>query len=100
MSVIRVRCSNHPDVMFVSVCVPLLEGVRIGEERHVYYWGNSDEINPDENVCYVSSRDVCHVSSGDVCHVWGGVPTITSHSNPPNAKTNQVLPWMTTGLTR
>ena len=45
-------------------CVPLLEGVRIGEARHVYSWGNSDEIDPDENVC--------HVSSGDVCHVLGG----------------------------
>ena len=46
--------------------MPLLEGVRIGDARYVYSWGNQDEINPDENVC--------HVSSGDVCHVWGGGP--------------------------
>ena len=44
--------------------MPLLEGVRIGEARHVYSWGNPDEIDLDENVCHVSSRDVCHV--------WGG----------------------------
>ena len=48
--------------------MPLLEGVRIGEARHVYSWGNLDEVNPDENVC--------HASSGDVCHVLGGVPTM------------------------
>ena len=44
--------------------MPFLEGVRIGEARHVYSWGDPDEINPDENVC--------HASSGDVCHVWEG----------------------------
>ena len=55
---------------YVCECrVPLLEGVRIGEARHMYSWGNPNEDNPDENVC--------HTSSGDVCHVWGGVPTIT-----------------------
>ncbi|RVW67222.1 hypothetical protein CK203_063639 [Vitis vinifera] len=60
---------------YVCKCrVPLLEGVRIGEARHMYSWGNPDEINLDENVCHVSLRDVCHVSSGDVCHVWGGGP--------------------------
>ena len=71
---IRIVYVSRPDAMWRSsgcyVCecrVPLLEGVRIGEARHVYSWGNPDEINPDENVC--------HVSSGDVCHVWGGVPT-------------------------
>ena len=53
---------------YVCECrVPFHEGVRIREARHVYSWGNLDEINLDENVC--------HVSSGDVCHVWGGVPT-------------------------
>ena len=53
---------------FVCECrVPLLEGVRTGEARHVYSWGNPDEADPNENVC--------HVSIGDVCHVWGGVPT-------------------------
>ena len=48
--------------------MPLLEGVRIGEARHMYSWGNPDEADPDENVC--------HVSLGDVCHVWGGVLTM------------------------
>ena len=50
--------------------MPLLEGVRIGEARHVYSWGNPDGGNPDENVCHVSSGNVCHVSSG------GEVPTL------------------------
>ena len=66
---IRIVYVDRPDVICRSsscyvceCCVPLLKGVRIGEARHVYSWGN-----PDENVC--------HVSSGDVCHVWGGVPT-------------------------
>ena len=76
--------------------MPLLEGVQIGEARHVYSWGNPnggnpdeislresgseksrhmyswgnlDEGNLDENMCHVSSRNVCHVSSG------GGVLT-------------------------
>ena len=48
--------------------MPLLEGVRIGEARHVYYWGNPDGSNPDENVCQVSSGNVCHVSSGGGIH--------------------------------
>ena len=76
MSVVRMRCGSRPDVMFVNV-VSLLEGVRIGEARHMYSWRNPDEVNPDENVCHVSSRDVCHMSSRDVCHVLlgGGVPT-------------------------
>ena len=39
--------------------MPLIEGVRIAEARHVYSWGN-----PDENVCHVSSGDVCHVGGG------------------------------------
>ena len=47
---------------YVYECrVPLLEGVRIGEARHVYSWGNPDEADPDENVC----------------HVWEGVPTMS-----------------------
>ena len=50
--------------------MPLLEGVRIGEARHVYSWGNPDGGNPDENVCHVSSGNVCHVSSGE------GIPTM------------------------
>ena len=57
--------SSGCDICECRVLLP--EEVRIGEARHVYSWGNPDEINPDENVC--------HVSSGDVCHVWGGVPT-------------------------
>ena len=71
---IRIAYVGCPDALWKSfgcyVCechVPLLEGVRIGEARHVYAWGNPDEADPDENVC--------HVSLGDVCHVWGGVPT-------------------------
>ena len=50
--------------------MPLLEGVWIGEARHVYSWGNPDEGNPNENACHMSSGNVCHVSSG------GGVPTM------------------------
>ena len=71
---IRIVYVGRPDAICRSsvcyvceCCVPLLEGVWIGEARHVYSWGNPDEIDPNENVC--------HVSSGDVCHVWGGVPT-------------------------
>ena len=40
----------------VSGRVPLLEGVRIGEARHMYSWGNPDEGNPDENACHVLFR--------------------------------------------
>ena len=75
---------GRPDALWQSsgcyVCecrVPLLEGVRIGEARHVYSWGNPDEADPDENAC--------HVSLGDVCHVWGGVPTDNIFL-PPNIK--------------
>ena len=64
-------CGSRPDVMLYECCVPLLKVVRIGEARHVYSWGNPDEVNPDENAC--------HVSSGDVCHMWGGVPTILTN---------------------
>ena len=39
----------------------LFEVVRIGKARHMYYWGDPDGVNPDENVCHVSSE--------------GGVPT-------------------------
>ena len=45
--------------------VPLPEGVRIGEARHVSSWGNLDGANPDRNACHVSSR--------------GGVPTVMTH---------------------
>ena len=65
---------SRPDFLWQSsgcyVCecrVPLLEGVRIGEARYVYSWGNPDEADPDENVY--------HVSLGDMYHVWAGVPT-------------------------
>ena len=51
---------NDPDKIYPdSICrlsgcyvyecrVPLLEGVRIGEARHVYSWGNPNWGNPDE----------------------------------------------------
>ena len=73
---IRIVYVGHPDAMwplsgcYVCECrVPLLEGVRIGEARHVYSWGNPHGGNPDENVCHMSPGSMCHVSSG------GGVPT-------------------------
>ena len=73
---IRIGYVDRPDVMWRSfgcyVCecfVPLLKGVRIGEARHVYSWGNPDGGNPDENACHVSPGSMCHMSSG------GGVPT-------------------------
>ena len=88
---IRIVYVGHPDVLWQSsrcyVCecrVPLLEGVRIGETRHVYSWGNPDEVNLDENVC--------HASSGDVCHMWGGVPT-TSTQNV-KIKNHSQRPWI------
>ena len=66
---IRIGYGGHPDVIWRSsrcdVCecrVLLLEGVRIGEARHVSSWGNPDETDPDRNLCHVSSR--------------GGVPTL------------------------
>ena len=78
---IRIVYVGHPGALWQSsgcyVCecrVPLLEGVRIGDARYVYSWGNQDEINPDENVC--------HVSSGNVCHVWGGVSTVITNNRP------------------
>ena len=65
---IRIVYVSHSDTMsrssgcYVCECrVPLLEGVWIGEARHVYSRGNPDEADPD--------RNACHVSSG------GGVPT-------------------------
>ena len=76
---IRIVYVGRPDALWWSsgcyVCecrVPLLEGVWIGEARHVYSWGNLDEGNLDENACHVSSGNVCHVSSR------GGVPTGTT----------------------
>ena len=36
--------------------MPLLEGVRIGEARHVSSWGDPDGADPDKNACHVSSR--------------------------------------------
>ena len=72
---IRIVYVGRPDVMWRSsgyyVCechVPLLEGVLIGEARHVYSWGNPDEGNPDENACHVSPGSVCHMSSGEGVH--------------------------------
>ncbi|RVW22440.1 putative acyl-activating enzyme 21 [Vitis vinifera] len=59
---------------------------QIGEARHVYSWGNLDEVNPDENVC--------HASSGDVCHVWGGVPTVTIHDYSSHGKNNTWTAFM------
>ena len=48
---IRIVYVGRPDAIcrsfgcYVCECrVPLLEGVRIGEARHVYFWGNPDEI--------------------------------------------------------
>ena len=69
MLVVRMHLRKSSGCYVCECRVPLLEGVRIGEARHMYSWGNPNEDNPDENVC--------HTSSGDVCHVWGGVPTIT-----------------------
>ena len=61
---IRIGYVGRPDVIWRSsgydVCecrVPLPEGVRIGEARHVSYWGNSDGANPDRNACHVSSGE-------------------------------------------
>ncbi|RVW32836.1 hypothetical protein CK203_107193 [Vitis vinifera] len=55
---------RRPDVIWrlsgCDVCecrVPLPEGVRIGEARHVSYWGNSDGANPDRNACHVSAGE-------------------------------------------
>ena len=48
----------------------LPEEVRIGEARHVSFWGNPDGGYPDRNVCHVSSGIVRHASLG------GGVPTM------------------------
>ena len=58
---IRIVYVGRPDAMWRSsrcyvceCCVPLLEGIRIGEARHMYSWGNPDEADLDENVCHVS----------------------------------------------
>ena len=66
---IRIGYGGRMDVIWRSsgcdVCecrLLLLEGVQIGEARHVSSWGNPDEADPD--------RNLCHVSSG------GGVPTM------------------------
>ena len=52
---IRIVYVGRPDAIcrsfgcYVCECrVPLLEGVRIGEERQVYFWGNLDGGNLDE----------------------------------------------------
>ena len=59
----RIVYVGRPDALWQSsgcyICecrVPLLEGVRIGEARHVYSWGNPDEVNSDDNVCHASFR--------------------------------------------
>ena len=82
---IRIIYVGRPDAMWRSsgcyVCechVPLLEGVRIGETRHMYSWGNPDGGNPDENPCHVSSGGgvltsmiFCSIGSG-VDFTWAG----------------------------
>ena len=40
--------------------VPLPEGVRIWEARHVSSWGDPDGVDPDKNVCHVSSGGGVH----------------------------------------
>ena len=59
----RIVYVGRPDALWQSsgcyVCecrVPLLEGLRIGEARHMYSWGNPDEADPNENACHVSFR--------------------------------------------
>ncbi|RVW53142.1 hypothetical protein CK203_080642 [Vitis vinifera] len=60
-------------------------GVRVGEARHVYSWGNSDEADPDENVRHGSLGDLawasvfatgcCQWSRGflwPLCFMWVG----------------------------
>ena len=64
MLVVRMHLWKSSGCYAYACRVPLLGVVRIGEARHVLSWENSDEINPDKNVC--------HTSSGDVCHVWEG----------------------------
>ena len=71
MLVVRMHLWKSSGCYAYECCVSLLEVVRIGEARHVHSWGNPNGVNPDENVCHVSSGDVCHVLSG------GGVPTPT-----------------------
>ena len=56
--------------------MPPLEVVRIGEARHVYSWGNPDEVDLDENVCHVSSGDVCHASSEGMVPIGPTASTI------------------------
>ena len=56
---------GRPDVMFCECRVPLPKEVRIGEARHVSFWGNPNGDNPNRNVCYVSSGNVHHASSGE-----------------------------------
>ena len=64
MLVVRMHLWESSGCYAYECRVPLLEIIRIGEARHVYSWGNSDEVDPNENVCHASSGDVCHVLSG------------------------------------
>ena len=70
MLVVRMHLWKSSGCYAYECHVPLLEVFRIGKTRHVYSWGNPDEVNSDDNVC--------HASLGDVCHVWEGVPTAST----------------------
>ncbi|RVW85535.1 Suppressor of mec-8 and unc-52 protein-like 2 [Vitis vinifera] len=76
----------------ISLC-KWLNGVRIGEARHVYSWENPDESDPDRNACHVSSGNVCHVASGE------GVPTGMARVTFVVAHINEIVsPLMQTVL--
>ena len=75
MLVIRMHLWKSSGCYAYECRVPLLKVVRIGEVRHVYYWGNPDGSNPDKNTCHMSSGNVCHVASG------GGIPTVSMTIN-------------------
>ena len=71
--------------------MPLLEGVRIGEARHVYSCGNSDEINPDENVPCVIRRCVSRVIRRCVPRVGRGPYNIhIKASNKPKINRKKI----------
>ena len=60
------RCGGRPDVMFVSIVCLSFEGVRIGEARHVYFWGNPNGINSDRNVCHMSPGEGPYTNHNDL----------------------------------